>query len=463
MNTEKLTFVIFGATGDLAKKKLVPALYDLYINSLLPANFEVVGFSRKDFSHRDYQDFVLNILQNCKQDLKLDIAEKFISNFFYVSGDLNNSDSYDKLSKYLKEKDETDDTCSNKIFYLAVPPNLYESTFSNLGSAKLVKGCKGENNSWTRVLVEKPFGHNQEQAKKLDKMLGKLFDESQVFRIDHYLAKEALQNIITFRFANAIFEPLWSKEFIQKVEIKLHETGDISGRENFYDDIGALRDVGQNHILQMIALVAMEDPRSTKSDLIRNTRRELISRIEPYEKRAEDYAFRAQYNGYQDIGEIKDTETFFRLKLNINNKRWDGVPFYVESGKALEKDLVEIKVTFKDKESSICRDLENCSYNNTLTFEIQPKQKISICFWVKNPNFGFDVSQKDLEFMFDSEKKTSDAYERVLFDCLRGDQTLFPSTEEVAIQWALISRITNDWQKIPLNKYEKGINPEKIK
>lgn len=463
MNTEKLTFVIFGATGDLAKKKLIPALYDLYIKNLLPTKFEVVGFSRKDFSHIDYHDFVLNILRENKQDLSLEVAEKFILNFSYISGDLNNPDSYDKVSKYLKEKDINDDTCSNKIFYLAVPPDLYESTFSNLGSAKLVKSCKGENNSWTRVLVEKPFGHDQKQAKKLDNMLGKLFDESQIFRIDHYLAKEALQNIITFRFANAIFEPLWSKEFIQKVEIKLHEKNDVSGRENFYDDVGALKDVGQNHILQMIALIAMEDPHSTKSDLIRDARRELINKIEPYEKRADEYAYRAQYNNYQDVGEIKDTETFFRLKLNINNKRWNGVPFYVESGKALDKDLVEIKVTFKDRESSICRDLENCSYNNTLTFEIQPKHKISICFWVKNPNFGFDVSQKDLEFTFDTENKLNNAYERVLFDCLRGDQTLFPSTEEVAIQWAIISRILNDWQKIPLNKYNKGVSADQIK
>jgi glucose-6-phosphate 1-dehydrogenase len=329
----------------------------------------------------------------------------------------------------------------------------------------MVAPCSGNSSeNWTRVLVEKPFGSNAEDGQKLDKKLGKLFDESQIFRIDHYLAKEALQNIISFRFSNPIFLPTWNRDFVERIEISLYETNDASDRGHFYDGIGALRDVGQNHVLQMLALVTMEDPVELNADAIRESRKDLISRIVPAHRDPEKYAIRAQYNGYKDesgVNPKSETDTFFQLKLNINNKRWKGVPIFVQSGKALSEKLVRIKIIFKPVKSCVCPDNNVCHYGNEITIDIQPEEKISLKFWSKKQGLNFGLEQQDLSFNYkETNIPVSDAYEKVLFDAILGDQTLFNSTEEVAMQWGLISRIYNDWNKIPLIKYEKGTDPE---
>jgi glucose-6-phosphate 1-dehydrogenase len=468
MNNQKpTTFVIFGGTGDLAKNKIFSALMDLKLKKVLPQSYKIIGFSRKDLSDADYRDFVSNAIANKSNSYNADDVANFLSNIHYVQGDINDSETYGNLEVALQKIDEEYATCSNKIFYLAVPPNLYENVFINLDKSDLIKPCsKNLNDVWTRVLVEKPFGSNSIEAQKLDKLLGKLFDESQIFRIDHYLAKEALQNIIYFRFANPIFTTIWDNEEIEKIDINLFETNDASDRGHFYDPIGALLDVGQNHVLQMLALITMEDPHGLTADKIRKARTELISKIVPASRNVQEYAFRAQYNGYKNENGVdpkSQTDTFFQLKLNINNKRWKDVPIFIQSGKALSVKKAQIKITFKKVESCVCPVDDVCHYGNSITIDIQPEEKITLSFWAKKPGLSLGVEERELSFNYHNNLlPIQDAYEKVLFDCIMGDQTLFNTTEEVAMQWSLISKISEAWKKIPLEIYEKGVDPETL-
>jgi len=465
-----MTCILFGATGDLAQNKILPALMDLYIKDLLPDDFRIVGFSRKDLTDADYREFVSNALDKKEHGHSEEKISALLERVHYKQGNIDSLEDYQALNTYLGDFDKADLLCSNKLFYLAVPPNLYESVFKNISEAKLIQECirsETEEGSWSRILVEKPFGSNPEEAKKLDKTLGSLFEEEQIFRIDHYLAKEAVQNIITFRFANAIFEPLWNREHIEKVNIKLYEKNDLETRGNFYDGLGALSDVGQNHVLQMLALVAMEDPKGINSESIRKARLDVLSRIVPFSRKIEDYAYRAQYNGYKNtegVDSKSHTETYFKLKMGIKNDRWKGVPFYLESGKALNESRVEIEIVFKDKESSVCPIDGICHYNNVLRMNIQPDHEISICFWTKKPGLAFDLEER--RFSFDYEKgdvMLPDAYEKVLYDAIKGDQTLFTSTQEVATEWNIISKIKDKWNNINLETYEKGADPADLK
>lgn len=470
MNDNPNIFVIFGATGDLAKNKLIPAIYDLMINDFLPENFKIIAFSRRGLSDDDYREFV-------RKNTKIksgDLLEQMLEKTHYIKGDLNNLESYDQLKIYLDDLDNTDNINYNHLFYLAVSPGFYGEIFHNIHKSKLIECAnkifhrdeKNENKPWRRLLVEKPFGTNQKEAEELDLILGNLFDENQIFRIDHYLAKETLQNILSFRFANAIFEPLWSGKYIKKIEIKLHEEGDIRDRGEFYNQIGALRDVGQNHVLQMLALITMEDPKSMKADLVRKSRNEILSKLTINHDKNSNNLIRAQYDGYkEEVNDIESkTETFFRVNLNIKNIKWKNVPISIESGKALKKQDIEIIITFKDKKSSVCRDMGNCHYNNKIRFKIQPENKISICFWVKKKGLNLDIVEKELAFDYShSDDRMPDAYEKVFYDCIKGDQTLFPSTEEVKSEWKIISKILHTWKDSELKTYKKGEDPENIK
>ncbi len=467
-NKNPITVVIFGATGDLAKNKILSALLDLSIKGVLDKDFRVIAYSRKDLSDSDYRKFARTAILERNKIISEDMLEGFLKRVFYLRGDLESIDDYKNLKQNLFNYDQSLGICTNKMYYLAVPPNMYEKVFDGLDKGDLVINCKKVNNeTWTRVLVEKPFGSDLEQARLLDKKLGSLFDESQIFRIDHYLAKEAIQNIISFRFANAIFEPIWNNEYIDRVEIKLFEKNTVENRINFYDKIGALRDVGQNHLLQMLALIAMEDPGSISSSKIREARERVIGQIVPFSRKVENYAYRAQYNGYREIDQAfknSETETYFKVKLNIKNKRWDRVPFIIESGKGLKENRVEINIVFKDKESSVCQIDEICRYNNEIKINIQPKEQISICFWTKKPGLNFELEQKNLSFDFSNDHlPVTDAYEKVLYDCINGDSTLFTSTEEVLREWGIIEKICLEWKNVPLEKYEVGMNPDDLK
>jgi glucose-6-phosphate 1-dehydrogenase len=467
-NKNPVTFVIFGATGDLAKNKILSALLDLHIKGMFEPHYRIVAYSRKDLSDSDYRQFARTAIIEKNKIIAEDVLEDFLKKVTYIRGDLDNIEDYKNLRQNLVDYDNDLGTCTNKIYYLAVPPTMYEKVFNGLDKGDLVVSCKKLGiDSWTRILVEKPFGNDLEQARLLDKKLGSLFDESQIFRIDHYLAKEAIQNIISFRFANAIFEPLWNNEYVDKVEIKLFEKNTVESRINFYDKVGALRDVGQNHVLQMLALIAMEDPGGITSNKIREAREKVLGQIVPYSRKAENYAYRAQYNGYREIDPAfknSETETYFRVKLNVKNKRWDRVPFIIESGKGLNESRVEINIVFKDQKSSVCQIDEICRYNNKIKINIQPEEKISLCFWTKKPGLDFELEQKNLAFNFsDDNLPVTDAYEKVLYDCIHGDSTLFTSTEEVLREWGIIEKICNEWKNLPLEHYDIGMNPDDLK
>lgn len=451
-------FVILGITGDLAGRKLLPSLLSLYVKKELPNKFAIVGFSRRSFTREESRSFIREHMHVKPGQYREEDVKHFIDHMYYEQGNFDTPESYAQLAQRLKNIDDNFGQCSNKLFHLSTPPSLYESIFVHLHKSGLTVPC-GNDEGWTRILVEKPFGNDIETARKLDKKLGELFKENQIFRIDHYLAKEALQNILTFRFANSLFEPLWNKNHVDKVHIKLMEKIGVGSRGAFYDAIGALKDVGQNHLLQMLAVVAMEPPASFDAKNIRKERAKVLEKIQIIPtKNISSRVVRGQYEGYRfepGVKEHTQTETYFRIESYINNARWKNVPFYLESGKEMSEQKTEINIYFKnDKNDKTYEDRQN-----VLTFRIQPDELIKIGFWVKTPGFTMDVEPKTLKFKysdFPSHSVLPDAYERVLYDAIIGDQTLFTSTEEVLFAWKYITSIMSAWNNVPLTIYKKG-------
>ncbi|PJE64336.1 MAG: glucose-6-phosphate dehydrogenase [Candidatus Ryanbacteria bacterium CG10_big_fil_rev_8_21_14_0_10_43_42] len=459
------TFVIFGATGDLARKKLIPALFDLYVKKMLPDVFYIMGFSRRVCEIETFHDMVRDAIGEKMHNHAKEKEDAFLKHVSYVQGSFEDAEAYKNLAEALITLDNIlAKKCSNKIFYLAVPPISFASIFTNLADAGLSIPCVG---GWTRILVEKPFGKDLHTAQELDATLGLLFKEEQIFRIDHYLAKETIQNIIAFRFANTIFGPLWDKDHIEKVEVQLLEDIDVGTRGSFYDGVGALRDLGQSHILQMVALIAMEDPKELDASLIRAARAKVFTCLRPFTKNdIKTQVVRGQYVGYRDTKGVDPnsaTETYFRMKTYIDNERWRDVPFYLEAGKALHEKRTEITLYFREKVSCVCPKDTDQHHQNMLTIRLQPNEGMSLLFWVKKPGFGMDLEPQRLSFSYaDSPNAVMfpDAYERVLHDCVRGDQTLFASTEEVNAEWKFITPILQNWQDNPLMEYEKGSKPK---
>lgn len=468
-------FIIFGVTGDLSQRKLLPALFDLFVKGYLPETFRIIGFSRRTWTHEEFQTFVRGVLctggspehpvTRTGQVCDSEQMRKFLETLLYQEGHFEDKQSYRETAKLLRSIDMEIGRCTNKLFYLAVPPIAYEQIFLNLAHSGLTIECSDET-GWTRVLVEKPFGKDLGTARSLDTLLGSLFREEQLFRIDHYLAKEALQNILLFRFSNSIFEPVWNNQWIERVEIKLFETADVSRRGELYDDIGALRDVGQNHILQMIALIAMNHPGKMEALHIRQERADVLRRLQLAGPLAKSVS-RGQYEGYKHAEGVRSdsmTETYFRVRVAVDNDRWRGVPFILESGKALKENRVEIVVHFKPSDPCFCPGLHEAhEHGNKITFSIQPEEKIEVRFWTKRPGIETTIVPRDLSFGYaghDDAASVSDAYEKVLYDCIIGDQTLFASTEEIDASWRFITPILTDWKHLPLHIYAKGSEGE---
>lgn len=456
-NTPAASFVIFGATSDLARKKLMPALLDLFVKNLLPKHFRVIGFSRRpDWTDNDFREFVRDSIKKKKHQHPANKINKFLRNLVFQHGYFDELDAFRQLRRKLLETDKNIKACANKLFYLAVPPSFYGKIFTNLKKSKLTGKYEDEN--CARVLVEKPFGRDLKTAIALDKKLAALFNEKQIFRIDHYLAKETMQNIVAFRFANSLFEPVWNRNHIARVEIIFHEKEGVTGRADTYDGIGALRDVGQNHLLQMLALIAMEDPIELDAQKIRQERARVLENLQPISaKNLSRYAQRGQYRGYSredGVAPNSQTETFFRTQAYIGNQRWQGVPFILESGKKMKETRKEIKIYFKEKETCVCDLGDNQCLENVLTFQLEPNEGISTLFWAKKPGFTMEVEPRQMHFSYHEGKEMiTDAYEKILYDCLRGDQMLFASTEEVLAAWRFITPILKNFNKIPLKIY----------
>ncbi|GIW66506.1 MAG: hypothetical protein KatS3mg095_0404 [Candidatus Parcubacteria bacterium] len=454
-------FIIFGATGDLSKKKIVPALFHLFKKNKLPKYFKIIGFGRRYWDNKNFQEYVLDILKAHK-DSPVKTCKEFCLLFSYHQGLFENKENYFSLQTKLKAIDENWKICSNKLFYLAVPPKYYETILRNLKISGLTEPCSPEE-GWSRILIEKPFGKDLKTAEKLDALLGKFFKEIQIYRIDHYLAKEMVQNILTFRFSNDIFEKIWNKDNIEKVEIRLLEKIGVEDRGAFYDGLGALRDVGQNHLLQILALLTMDNPIKFSADNIRNKRAEILKYlIPPSIEEIKNFSYRAQYLGYRKIKDVKpksNTETYFKIRAFLSHPRWQGVPFILESGKRLKEQIKEIIITFEHTKPCLCPPKEKIHYKNKLKIAIEPEEKITIAFYSKKPGLEFLIQENDLSFLLRQKVKRiqyTEEYEKLLYDCIVGDQTLFVTTEEVKAMWQFIDPIIKTWNRnlVPLRFYQ---------
>lgn len=450
--------IIFGATGDLMERKLLPAIFHLHQTGFLPVMFRVIGFAKENLTENEYRSWVRKNIPKKGKNIK-----DFLQKFSYQPGLFEEISNYVELGKKLGLIDGKFRICANKLFYLAVPPNYYEIIFKNLAKSELTKPCSPEE-GWTRVLVEKPFGQDLAKARKIDQLLGKLFKEIQIFRIDHYLAKENILNLLVFRFANSVFENLWNKDFIEKIEIRILERVGVEKRGLFYDSLGALRDVGQNHLLQMLALITMDAPSSLDQEAVREKKLEVLKSLPRMAKKGIGRnTIRGQYKGYFQIPGIKPhsrAETYFKIKTFLRHPRWQGVPIILESGKKLDRDEAQIDITFrKTTPCPFCQISSIPHHPNTLSFQIQPKEGISFSFFSKKPGKGMEIEKRNLHFFYEEfykREKILPEYERLLIDAFIGDQILFLSTKEILAYWEFIDPILKGWRKnySPLKIYQ---------
>ena len=454
--------VVFGPTGDLMARKVVPSLFYLRGKGQLPDKLRVVGFGRREWGDEDLRAHVRGILAERAAHADPSDIEAFLELFEYQRGEFHDATAYAQTAKHLGHIQEEWGVCANKLFYLAVPPENYELIFRNLATSGLTIECS-DATGWTRVLVEKPFGDDLDTARALDTLLGSLFREEQIYRIDHYLAKEMLQGILNFRFTNNLFEHEWNRLAIESIDLTLLESLDASKRGPFYDKVGALRDVGQNHLLQMLALVAMERPASNRADDIRDSRAALIESLRPLTlpQVAAD-TFRAQYDGFREIAGVRPdsgTETYFQLRTRMEGPRWAGVAVTVESGKAMGEACKRIVVTFRQPERVLCPEDASCT--NRIVFTLEPADQIEIVFFTKKPGFDEEIEERRFTFfLYEKSEKAQyvEEYAKLMHDAFLGDQTLFVSTREIEAGWNFIDPICEAWADdvVPLSTYEQG-------
>lgn len=453
--------VILGATGDLMDRKIVPSLFHLFKKGRLSGYFKVIGFSRREL---DNEGFRKRINQSLIKDK--DNSDKSNKNFFslfsYHRGYFENQADYVSLFKEIKAIDRLWKVCSNKLFYLAVPPKFYEVILKNLALSGLTKGCSDEE-GWTRILVEKPFGQDLQTAQRLERLLSGLFKESQIYRIDHYLAKELLQDILVFRFSNNLFENNWSNRFIEKIKIRLWEKIGVDDRGGFYDKVGALRDVGQNHLLQMLALITMDNPLDFREEAIREKRESILRTLIPLSPKAvRRFTFRAQYKGYRKINGVaphSKTETYFKTIAFLSSPRWDKVPIILEGGKRLKEQRKEIIVYLKHPRPCLC--LSKQHYQNKVIFSLEPEEGIVFELWRKRPGLSFEIEKHSCLCPLPQTGKKNQyikEYQKLLYDCIIGDRTLFVSNKEVEAMWGYVDPILRLWEEgsVPLRFYSPG-------
>lgn len=446
-------YIVFGITGDLFKRKILKSIYSLYTKNSLPKKFIIFGFGRRDWTSEDLRKYLKSIFG--KED------EKFIKHFFYAKGNFDDVGSYKNLAQQIGMVDNKWKYCANKMFHLAVPPTYYKTIIKNLKKSKLTKTCSDEE-GWTRVIIEKPFGKDAKTAESLDKTLTKYFKEEQIYRLDHYLGKEVLQNIIFFRFSNNIFENSWNNKFIEKINIVSLESNLVDMRGNFYDGVGELRDMGQSHLLQMLALITMENPMGLNGESVRQKRAQVLKSLKPWTKALVDKnTKRGQYEGFtkaEGIDNKSKTETYFSLKTEIDNNRWKDVEINLTSGKATtKKSKSYIDVIFKHPSDCYCPINSNHEFRNKVRFELKPGNQIKITTWYKTPGLNFDIEKKLIEVPLSGTNGASE-YEKLLYDCVQGDQTLFVSSNEVKHMWEFVDPVLKEWGKgnVPLQKYKVG-------
>ncbi len=479
---DPFAMIIFGASGDLTDRKLMPALYHLAAGGHLPEHFVIVGVARREWTDEYLREQMRAAVQAALAPEAVDEAlwEEFARRLFYVRGDAKDPDTFDRLDSALEAISETfgQPLGRNRIYYLATLPSLYPQLITSLGLLERSRADKG----WGRIIIEKPFGSDLESAVSLNRLVGDYFREDQVFRIDHYLGKETVQNIMVFRFANEIFEPIWNRNYIDHVQITVSETLGVGHRGAYYEEAGAMRDMVQNHMLQLLAHVAMEPPASFAPDAVRNEKVKVLTSIPvPDADDVTECTVRAQYGpgmingervkGYLDeenVSATSMTETYVAWKLSIDNWRWAGVPFFLQTGKRLPRRSSQIAIFFKRppylpfKRSAVPDLRPNC-----LVLHIQPEQGVTMSIGAKVPGANIRIRNVDMEFMYEKtfKERSPEAYEHLLLESIVGDTTMFTRGDEVEAAWRLVTSVHQGWEaaKTPMHTYRAGSNGPEAK
>jgi glucose-6-phosphate 1-dehydrogenase len=451
--------VIFGVTGDLARKKLMPAVYDLANRGLLPPGFALTGFARRDWEDQDFAKVVRDAVeQYARTPFREATWKQLAEGIRFVQGEFDDEQAFERLRTTVEELDKERGTGGNHAFYLSVPPSAFPLVCEQLSRSGLSRS--GED-AWRRVVIEKPFGHDLTSARELNDVVSKVFSPDSVFRIDHYLGKETVQNMLALRFANQLYEPIWNANYVDHVQITMAEDIGIGGRAGYYDGIGAARDVIQNHLIQLLALTAMEEPVSFDAESLRAEKLKVLSAVR-LPRDLGRHTSRGQYSagwqgGEEVVGYLEEdgispestTETFAAIRVDIDNRRWAGVPFYLRTGKRLGRRVTEIAVVFKSAphlpfESSATSELGK----NALVIRVQPDEGVTIRFGAKVPGTAMEVRDVTMDFGYGHAftESSPEAYERLILDVLLGDPPLFPSHEEVELSWKILDPITAFWE-----------------
>ncbi len=467
------TLVIFGGAGDLTKRLLMPALYNLRRVGLLPEKFALIGVARTDMTSESFQGELGKALDQFGVDIKVKEKEWFLSRISYVKGSFDEESTFTKLKAVLKKTEAEYETGGNVLFYLATPPEAFAPIIDSLGKNGLARQT---GQFWRRVIVEKPFGHDLPSAEALNRNILSVLTEDQVYRIDHYLGKETVQNIMIFRFANGLFEPVWNRDHIDHVQITVAETVGVGTRGKFYDETGALRDMVPNHLCQLLTMIGMEPPARFDADAVRSEKAKVLQSVQHYSP--DDVlqnAVRAQYTtgkaGDQEIVRYRSTpnvspdsttETYVALKLKIDNWRWAGVPFYLRTGKAMSRRQTEVAIQFKQAPYSLFRDTPvDRLPPNDLILHIQPDEGMTLRFSAKQPGTKVTISPVEMKFQYEDYFKAapSTGYETLIYDCLKGDASLFQRADAIEAGWQVVQPVLDAWKKlgqVRLPTYEAG-------
>jgi len=466
--------VIFGATGDLSHRKVFPALAQLWRTNLLPQDWMLIAVGRRPHNDEDFRaEIAATLAKNSRVPLEPAVAEQFLDKIVYHQGDFADDKMFDKLKARIEDLGHEFGATANVLFYLATQPSAFATIVAQLGRCGLDHEL--HNGGWRRVIIEKPFGRDLESARRLNREVGKVFRESQVYRIDHYLGKETVRNLMVFRFGNGIFEPLWNRRYVDHVQITMAEDIGVEDRGAFYEETGAARDVVQNHLLQLLSLVAMEPPATFEADALRDEKVKVIRAVtELSPEQIQSDVIRGQYGpgwvsakpvvGYRQEPEVdpaSETETFIAARLTVDDWRWSGVPFYLRMGKRLPKRATEIAIQFKEVPHKLFKDSATDPEANLLAMRIQPDEGIMLRFGAKVPGLGIDVRNVTMDFTYGSafQVDSPDAYETLILDVLLGDASLFTRADEVEEAWSIVDPIISSWAEMPapnFPNYEAG-------